>query len=227
MGIPALSNDSEALQDELSELAGEVPTLEEHAGLSFANGLITAVIVSPRFVDPADWMPLLIDNASGDATDLQAEVARVLIMTEYRSILDSLAARDGGYEPYYWEDEEGRLITRDWAEGFLAGMALCKDAWDRILKEDEERRVDLVTIFVLSQDDEFFADILGEDGGSREESESIAQRELPLAIQGFFELSPHGSRRDEAVSKEAGKKVGRNDPCPCGSGKKFKKCCLN
>jgi len=22
-------------------------------------------------------------------------------------------------------------------------------------------------------------------------------------------------------------KVGRNDPCPCGSGKKFKKCCLN
>src|SRR5262249_42135842 len=22
-------------------------------------------------------------------------------------------------------------------------------------------------------------------------------------------------------------KVGRNDPCPCGSGKKFKKCCMN
>jgi uncharacterized protein YecA (UPF0149 family) len=24
----------------------------------------------------------------------------------------------------------------------------------------------------------------------------------------------------------AGTKVGRNDPCPCGSGKKYKKCCL-
>ena len=23
------------------------------------------------------------------------------------------------------------------------------------------------------------------------------------------------------------KQVGRNDPCPCGSGKKFKKCCMN
>jgi hypothetical protein len=21
--------------------------------------------------------------------------------------------------------------------------------------------------------------------------------------------------------------IGRNDPCPCGSGKKYKKCCLN
>ncbi|MFH1935153.1 MAG: PBPRA1643 family SWIM/SEC-C metal-binding motif protein [Pseudomonadota bacterium] len=26
--------------------------------------------------------------------------------------------------------------------------------------------------------------------------------------------------------KQAGPKVGRNDPCPCGSGKKFKKCCM-
>ncbi|MBX3418050.1 MAG: SEC-C domain-containing protein [Pirellulaceae bacterium] len=24
----------------------------------------------------------------------------------------------------------------------------------------------------------------------------------------------------------SGPKVGRNDPCPCGSGKKYKKCCL-
>ena len=26
--------------------------------------------------------------------------------------------------------------------------------------------------------------------------------------------------------KREGKKIGRNDPCPCGSGKKYKKCCL-
>jgi hypothetical protein len=27
--------------------------------------------------------------------------------------------------------------------------------------------------------------------------------------------------------KSAGSRIGRNDPCPCGSGKKYKKCCLN
>ena len=27
--------------------------------------------------------------------------------------------------------------------------------------------------------------------------------------------------------KLSDQKVGRNDPCPCGSGKKFKKCCMN
>jgi len=28
-------------------------------------------------------------------------------------------------------------------------------------------------------------------------------------------------------AKRLAPKVGRNDPCPCGSGKKFKKCCMN
>jgi uncharacterized protein YecA (UPF0149 family) len=31
-----------------------------------------------------------------------------------------------------------------------------------------------------------------------------------------------GGRPQPAVSKDA--KIGRNDPCPCGSGKKYKKC---
>jgi len=30
-----------------------------------------------------------------------------------------------------------------------------------------------------------------------------------------------------AVPDGKAAKVGRNDPCPCGSGKKYKKCCLN
>lgn len=29
-----------------------------------------------------------------------------------------------------------------------------------------------------------------------------------------------------SVRQSKRRKVGRNDPCPCGSGKKFKKCCL-
>jgi len=35
-------------------------------------------------------------------------------------------------------------------------------------------------------------------------------------------------REEARKEREAGKKkkIGRNDPCPCGSGKKFKKCCM-
>ncbi len=44
------------------------------------------------------------------------------------------------------------------------------------------------------------------------------------------ELKPQGpvifmNRGDEEAPSRAGQKIGRNDPCPCGSGKKYKKCC--
>ncbi|MBO4229401.1 MAG: SEC-C domain-containing protein [Clostridia bacterium] len=32
-------------------------------------------------------------------------------------------------------------------------------------------------------------------------------------------------QKKQPVRNAATKKVGRNDPCPCGSGKKYKKCC--
>ena len=34
-----------------------------------------------------------------------------------------------------------------------------------------------------------------------------------------------GTLKKRPVVKKAAEKVGRNDPCPCGSGKKYKKCC--
>jgi preprotein translocase subunit SecA len=44
------------------------------------------------------------------------------------------------------------------------------------------------------------------------------------------EAAPGGGGRTEdgkgVTVRRDGKKVGRNDPCPCGSGKKYKRCCL-
>lgn len=38
----------------------------------------------------------------------------------------------------------------------------------------------------------------------------------------------HGQHHHAAETfVRGGPKVGRNDPCPCGSGKKHKKCCLD
>jgi preprotein translocase subunit SecA len=53
-----------------------------------------------------------------------------------------------------------------------------------------------------------------------------ARRATPPAR---YQMLPAGwlGRPDQntTVSQRPGK-VGRNDPCPCGSGKKYKKCCL-
>ncbi|MFX3623481.1 MAG: SEC-C metal-binding domain-containing protein [Ectobacillus sp.] len=38
-------------------------------------------------------------------------------------------------------------------------------------------------------------------------------------------LMPLPASKDNVIDMKTGKKIGRNDPCPCGSGKKYKKCC--
>jgi uncharacterized protein YecA (UPF0149 family) len=51
----------------------------------------------------------------------------------------------------------------------------------------------------------------------------------PSNMQARQPRLPQKDNRPGQVSKqktiEKGIKVGRNDPCPCGSGKKYKKCC--
>ncbi|MEW6001969.1 MAG: preprotein translocase subunit SecA [Nitrospirota bacterium] len=43
--------------------------------------------------------------------------------------------------------------------------------------------------------------------------------------QGRFNYNREGDGSSQVQTVRHGRKVGRNEPCPCGSGKKFKKCC--
>jgi preprotein translocase subunit SecA len=55
------------------------------------------------------------------------------------------------------------------------------------------------------------------------------QGPAPAAVREPTWREIHGRSGDVAPSEPrmlAGAKVGRNEPCPCGSGKKYKKCCL-
>ena len=55
--------------------------------------------------------------------------------------------------------------------------------------------------------------------------EKPKEEELPRKRARAMQFSHgDGQGKIETVRRE-GKKVGRNDPCPCGSGKKYKKCC--
>jgi preprotein translocase subunit SecA len=67
-------------------------------------------------------------------------------------------------------------------------------------------------------------------------SEDIQVEVVRLCMRAFFVEAPAEkkqtveNRGDGTVSKKPVRKkkeeqIGRNDPCPCGSGKKYKKCC--
>ena len=54
------------------------------------------------------------------------------------------------------------------------------------------------------------------------------QEEAPRPVRARQPVQLSGPSLEQAVAVAAvkkGAKVGRNDPCPCGSGKKYKRCC--
>lgn len=56
--------------------------------------------------------------------------------------------------------------------------------------------------------------------------ESVAHKERSLFKKSEGLWYFYNAASLDPVKRE-GPKVGRNDPCPCGSGKKYKKCCIN
>ncbi|MEE8319143.1 MAG: SEC-C metal-binding domain-containing protein, partial [bacterium] len=58
---------------------------------------------------------------------------------------------------------------------------------------------------------------------SQEEEEDLPARRQQRMVMGRGDTGP-AAEKPQTVRRE-GKKVGRNEPCPCGSGKKYKKCC--
>ncbi len=97
------------------------------------------------------------------------------------------------------------------------GMKLFEQMWDSI----GERTTDL--IFRMEQLDESFVGSTWVETSAQHEqaasSSDIAQQQEE-AID-----ATQGDRRIDPI-RNRGKRVGRNEPCPCGSGKKYKVCCM-
>ena len=221
MSLSALLNDPEALEKDLQESASSKEDFEgKMAGLAYGDGLMTAIIVGPEAVPQTEWLPLLLSSADAALDGEDARLLTGMILAQYGAIIKSLRSRSKPYEPLFWKDGEGRLITSDWAEGFLDGMRLREEPWEELRKDGAQAFFALLA--VLFQDGGVNAQLL-EDGLDPKEFFEDALGSVPDWIQTFYAIREERAAGD----RRADGKVGRNDPCLCGSGKKYKKCCLN
>jgi preprotein translocase subunit SecA len=109
------------------------------------------------------------------------------------------------------------------------GMKIFEEMWQGI----SDKVTDL--IFRMEQFDPEFLSYLGArwqldrartiheaptDGGAEVSAAGGIRSQQEAAIE-----ASKGAKKAEPV-RNTGRKVGRNDPCPCGSGKKFKACCM-
>jgi uncharacterized protein YecA (UPF0149 family) len=55
--------------------------------------------------------------------------------------------------------------------------------------------------------------------------EKVERVQVAKPLTEGFEGGKTAPKKIVLTQRRPPEKVGRNDPCPCGSGKKFKKCC--
>ena len=144
-----------------------------------------------------------------------------LIMRHYNDVLASLA-QPGCYEPLFDIDTRNDDVLWElWIEGFIQAMGLAPDGWERIaVSGDAGCKAALKGMAKLH------AIANGEAQLSHGKVEQWT-REAPDLIPIWVETL-HAWRLENDPSRPSQPrqgKVGRNDPCPCGSGKKYKKCC--
>jgi hypothetical protein len=85
---------------------------------------------------------------------------------------------------------------------------------------DDEIRVHIPEVIAT------FFEYLGDDGRLGQGADWAAQ--IRIIAKSYRErLRPGGGVKGMTIRKPTGTSpLGRNDPCPCGSGKKYKKCCM-
>jgi uncharacterized protein len=197
------------------------------------DGFFAALISGPQIVPPSDYFPVIC----GDEMVLQDTVNAQpvlqdflsLIMRHWNVIADTLHSGEV-FLPLLLQDENGITPANDWAIGFLRGMEFHKEEWASLFA-DEDHGGWLVPIFALAHEHD-------PDPEMRPYKEPISADAREKLIVGaaagvtgiyrhfetkrLVEKDLHGNA---TTFRRSTPKVGRNDPCPCGSGKKFKQCC--
>ena len=154
-----------------------------------------------------------------------------LLGTLRERVLERYAQREAEFSPQIMRMVERQilLITLDslWKDHLLSmdhlkeGIGLRGYGQKNPLREYQREGFDMF-LATLSRMRELSLERLFKIQIQREEDvERISNKERKQRMQ----RGRGPSSEKPATFKRQGKKVGRNDPCPCGSGKKYKQCC--
>jgi len=195
--------------------------------LTTLDGFLTGLVVCPELIMPSEWMPQVWGE--GDPvfdTEKQAEMIMGLIMGHYNDIVRDLDR--GQCRPVYDIDFDGSLLWEIWIDGFWQALMLRPEAM--VAFDQNEDRDFQAALFALTRLQEIATTPSAKLEPMDIDAELVQQAAdyIPHAALTLHRMRKHMQENPFAPpANENMPKTGRNDSCPCGSGKKFKKCCLN
>lgn len=238
----------EAILDDLRTRDEEIPQWE------FCEGFLAALICCRRAIAQDEYLPVLLGTSEGELAPFAdaAQRARFLALWQRRwqevaTALDAAVENledDAAYQPEVmdvrgamaalppeeraaYSDEPLPSFAQIWALGFMFAVETWPEEWAPPRDKERAQWLDqsLEAIVAMTEDDTGVPEIspFGEDTPPSVSLERLnAFGDAIWAVYDLRELWQGIGPRVLTVRKDAA--PGRNDPCPCGSGLKYKKC---
>lgn len=241
MPAPPPTHLDDAQIERLAELLEQRAVPFKGFNLEALDGFLSALVVSPVDVPQGEWEPAVWGGKPPrwDSAEEAAQVQHLLmghwnmcaarVRHDDDSLPDHLA-------PLLWLPEDPELsgedalhedeldVGHDWALGFFTAVMLREAEWDKWLDDHDwieeifDRLDRLASGEAIDPDDPVAP---ATPVGYEERLSIVASLPGMLADLNHHRveaLTPRTPIRRDAAA-------GRNEPCPCGSGRKYKKCC--
>jgi len=184
------------------------------------DGYLTGVLVTPE-LEVSDWIADLWPGIPPVTDEARMKLAFAAVLLRRKAIEAELQKGWPTYQPSFCERgkkaDHGKI--RGWMKGFYKAMKLHPEYWLDIA--DDEHAAMLLSLFVgFMETDEKIEE--------REDADDIRDEHAVLMPRAIVSLRKLALMRDgdaTALRSIQANKIGRNEPCPCGSGKKYKRCC--
>jgi uncharacterized protein len=231
----------DAVLDALREHDEEIPQWE------FCEGFLAALVCSRRAIAPDEYWPVLLGDDFNPVAHMEfvwrwrrrwAEVAAALdapveTLDDERTYQPEVLDTRGGVLALP-QAERGAIdlaalpaSAQVWALGFMYAVETWPDDWVPPRDREAAQMLDgaLGAIVTLTGDDTGTPSVclVAQDGAPSVSQERLDDFGAAIwAVYDLRQLWKSLGPRTETLRKAP--EPGRNDPCPCGSGKKYKKC---
>jgi len=226
----------------LNKFAAQVPCLN----ITELEGLLYALVITPELIPPSEWIPIIFDEEvpECDSKDLLQQLVNEFIHAYNH--YNTLYLKGNLHFPYNPETLTPDLVDTllDWNFGFWQGLQLRLEFWNsgifaKKMNLEEDPIIEMLKVikFISDteyEDSEFFNNILQDKPVELDVDAFYASTineflkmlpDMVRMIQQFADVIKKTNGQMVKQTQVQSKKIGRNDPCPCGSGNKYKKCC--
>ncbi|MFA0810170.1 UPF0149 family protein [Microbulbifer epialgicus] len=189
------------------------------------DGFLTALVSGPEMIPPSRWFSA-IWGGPGNEPEWESEEEMERFMALLFHLMNSNAMAlvetpeefQALFNLFEKEGEAPVTIAEEWCFGYMRGVDLGQ--WPNL---PAELNAQLQAIALHGREEHF--DHLGTLTAA-EHQQSVTQIE-PAARALHRHWLEQRAPEPPTSPHRAEPKTGRNDLCPCGSGKKFKRCCLH